>query len=222
MTSMRGAIAIGCVVLACATAWIDVAPAHADNPGMKPKAELDAEIKTSTRRHRRAASFRLDLAKPEARRLKIKRGTCYVVVARLEAEAAWSIDVVEHGVMITLEGADEGVSAGPGLIGPGAVAAFGCMRFTAPYELLFQPLGGPHDETRLGAGHAAVEIFTRPARRGELAALERELREQEEESRRSAEERKREHCRKCREESDTKDELETCARTGGYSSGDCY
>ena len=171
--------------------------AQRHGPELRGKPEPQSAVREYTDGHAASTSFRIDLSAPKPQPMSLQRGSCYVVVFRLDDGAAWSATAVEHNIGIEFTGPDISIHAGPGLIGRDAVGAPGCLFRSGAYELKMRVYTS--DEP-LGVGMATARLYVRRTRKGELARLEREDREERLASEREADRRKREHCAKCREQ----------------------
>ncbi len=188
-------------------------------PGLQGAAKLKETIAEYTRGHTAGKKVKADLGSFDKRPFPVKRGKCYVVVFRLGADADWSQEAREHNIAIDFDGEDETVSAGPGVVGRGAVSALGCPQRSQTYQLSVFALG---QDAPLGAGTVTMQVYTRSARKGELQRDARETAEQIEQSREDDERRKREHCAKCRKDHwGDQQAFESCAAQW-YSRDACY
>jgi hypothetical protein len=188
-------------------------------PGLRTKDDLARSIKEHTRGHSIATTFKVALASNARRAIDVTRGKCYTLVLRLADGAAWSASAIEHGIGMTYEGDHEDLSAGPGLVGPGAVSAIGCAQRSQRYQLSVVAYG-PGDA--VGTGSATAQLYVRSARRGELETLARDDAARTESDRVDAERRKRDHCAKCRKDHfGDQQAFESCAAQW-YGRDACY
>jgi hypothetical protein len=186
-------------------------------PGLESDAALKRESAQARAGRRAAGRYRMDLAAPAPHPLRLARGACYAAVATLEPGAAWSPRTARLGFFLQLRGEEEDLS-GPRLIGPGVAGHFTCVRLPGTYTI---EVVGSKSYVPLGTGHLAVQLYVRSARPGEIPS-NAEIARMRREAGASDAQRQRAHCAKCRADAGSKDELETCARTGGYASNACY
>jgi hypothetical protein len=186
-------------------------------PGRKSQAELDAERRTRTRGMSARTKRKVSLDAPIPLDLPLSAGSCTVVTLRLDPGSQWSDDALQRGVGFNVTLPDADLSAGPGVIGPGVVSDLGCPGVSGSFPARFAAMGSE----RLGTGTGTLEIWSRTARPGEVAAEKKRWRDAARESDAEAERNKREHCKKCR--TDARGDYEAfdrCVRQW-YRTGDC-
>ncbi len=187
-------------------------------PGAKTAATLKAQLAERTRGTTVVLKRTIPLDMPLAMDIPLASGRCTVVTLKLDGQSAWTAPAFERGISFnySLPGTD--LSAGPGLIGSGAISDLGCPGVTArvPMEITALGGGGP-----LGTGTATLEVRARAAKAGEVARERRMVRESAEETGRNIDQQKRDHCAKCRRESGgDPDAFDRCVRQW-YRSGEC-
>jgi hypothetical protein len=194
-------------------------------PTRKTAQDLEAVI------HQQTKDFKPTGRKQEARleafapfTIEGVKNTCYTIVMRLGAGAAWgpSADYLRFDFR-SPSGTGSG---GPGVTGPGAVVSVGCAEADGPIALTMAPMVG---QDPIGKGPVELELFSHKLTPEEAANLEadkqRQIREQREFAER--EEAKRQQranagCSKCdaryqgcigagRSRSVCRDEFSSCA-----------
>lgn len=120
-----------------------------------------------------------------------KAGTCYTVVMRLGANAAWGLGA-EAGLKFEFQRPEIKGSGGPGVVGPGAVASVGCAEADGPITLTMAPMFGTDP---MGSGPIAMQLYSHVLSRAEKQQLEadkqRQIAEQREAAAREEERRRR-------------------------------
>jgi hypothetical protein len=157
-------------------------------PTRKSPAELDAAVAQQTAGFAPASSTsRGALDRAVTYTFDGIEGTCYTVVLRLTAGAAWGPSA-EAGVRVAFETPATTGTAGPGLIGPGIVGAVGCTEASGPITLSIVPMVG---DPPLGSGEYEIELWSCVATEEQRAALAADKqREASDQSKREEAERK--------------------------------
>lgn len=187
-------------------------------PGKKSPQSLKAEQAKVTRGTAVVLSRVVSLDGPIALEVPFAANKCAAVTLTLTPGSAWSAKVIEHGIGFNYDLPGSDLSAGPGLIGPGALSDVGCPGVTAKVPMEVVAYGG---EQALGTGTATLQLRQRAARAGEVSRERREQRESARESQENSDRLKREHCSQCRRESrGDPDDFDRCVRRW-LSSGDC-
>lgn len=126
-------------------------------PTRKTAADLDQMIAQYTKGFRPTGTRgERDLAAPAPIAITGVKGTCYVVVMRLAADATWDRGA-EAGLRFDFQTPTGQGTGGPGLRGPGAVASVDCAEASGPITLTMAPLVG-HDP--IGHGALAYEVYS--------------------------------------------------------------
>lgn len=158
----------------------DEAARSSGYPTRRSPAELEQAIQKHTQGYLRTATTfdgRLDQPAPIA--LEGKQDVCYVAVLRLDAGAAWGVGA-EAGVRFAVTRADGPANAGPGVVGPGAVATLGCPAASGPITLAMAPMVG---QDPLGRGSFRGELWEMVLTPEQAAQLRAELARRAEEQR---------------------------------------
>jgi hypothetical protein len=126
-------------------------------PTQKSPEALEQAIARTTRDFQPAGDpVERRLEAPEPLTVQGTKGSCYVVVMRLGAGAAWGRGA-EAGLRFRFTTPTHPGFGGPGLIGPGAVASLGCAEADGPITLTMSPMVGADP---IGQGPLATQVWT--------------------------------------------------------------
>lgn len=158
-------------------------------PTKKTAQELEAVIQQQTKDFQRTGQH--DTARLEAFAPYVidgKEGTCYTVVMRLGAGAAWDTGA-EAGLRFDFRTPTVNGAGGPGVTGPGAVVSVDCAETSGPITLTMSPLIAG-DRAPIGHGPVELEVWSHVLTPQEAAHREadkqRQIREQREFAQREA------------------------------------
>jgi hypothetical protein len=153
-------------------------------PTKKTAQELEAAVQRQTTGFHRvaevAAAGKLEAPAPVV--IQGAKDTCYTVVLRLAPGANWGIGA-EAGLRLAFRSPTGAGEAGPGLIGPGVVAAVGCAEADGPITLTVAPMIGADP---IGLGGYASELWSRTMTPEEARHLRADKEQQIEEQRAAA------------------------------------
>ncbi|MBA3464530.1 MAG: hypothetical protein H0T46_31655 [Deltaproteobacteria bacterium] len=149
-------------------------------PTRKSPQELDETIAKHTAKFKKTGrTGTAQLEAPDPFVFDGVSGTCYTVVIRLGAGAAW--DVAGDYLKFDFQRPDTKGSGGPGVVGPGAVASVGCAKATGPITL---QMASMLDGDPIGKGPVSLELYSKVLTRAERQRLEedeaRQIAEQQE------------------------------------------
>jgi hypothetical protein len=168
-------------------------------PTRKTAEQLDAEIARQTKKFKRDRTGQARLEAFEPFHIDGVEGTCYTLVMRLGAGAAWG--PAGDYVSFDFTSPTGKGSGGPGVIGPGAIASVGCAEASGPIALTMRPMVGADP---IGQGALELELWSHKLTPEEAAHLEadkqRQIAEQREFARQEAlrEQQRLSHgCAKC-------------------------
>ena len=137
-------------------------------PTRKSPQELDQTIAKYTEKYKKTGrTGTAQLEAPDPFVFDGVNGTCYMVVIRLGAGAAW--DVAGDYLKFDFQRPDTKGSGGPGVVGPGAVASVGCAKATGPISLQMASMleGDP-----IGKGPVSLELYSKVLTKAEQKRLE--------------------------------------------------
>jgi hypothetical protein len=150
-------------------------------PTHKSAQDLEALIQQQTKdftRGKEQADGRLESPAPFV--IEGVKGTCYMVVMRLAADAHWGTGA-EAGLRFDYRSPTGPGDGGPGVAGPGAVAAVGCAEASGPITLTMAPMVGG---APIGQGGFSLEVWSHVLSRAEAEHLaadkQRQIQEAEE------------------------------------------
>jgi hypothetical protein len=114
--------------------------------------------------------------------MRLERGKCYGVVARLGDAAAFGEHARKGSVVLVFRVAGDDVRMGPGIVGPGAVGGGMCPQTTAAATLDLQAtFGSAQDKSQihdLGSGPITLQLYTRAIDGKDLARQKSEAKAQ--------------------------------------------
>ena len=143
-------------------------------PTRKTPDELDQAVAVQTDKFKRAGRTGvMQLHAPEPFAFDGKEGTCYTVVMRLGAGAAWG--PAGDYMKFDFQRPEIAGTGGPGVVGPGAVASVGCAKSSGPITL---NLASMIEGDQLGTGPLEMELYSRVLTRAEKQQLEEDERRQ--------------------------------------------
>jgi hypothetical protein len=155
-------------------------------PTRKSAQELDQAIAKYTEKYKKTGrTGTAQLEAPDPFVFDGVSGTCYTVVIRLGAGAAW--DTAGDYLKFDFQRPDTKGSGGPGVVGPGAVASVGCAKATGPISLQMASMleGDP-----IGKGPVSLELYAKVLTKAEQKRHEedeaRQIAEQQEFARQQA------------------------------------
>lgn len=144
-------------------------------PTKKSPAELDRAIAEHTEGFTATGHSRQTrLEAPQPFVFEGVSGTCYTVVMRLGEGAAWGPGA-EAGLELAFRRPETAGSAGPGVVGPGAVASVGCAETDGPITLTMAPMIG---RDPIGQGPIRMALYSHELTRAERRRLEQEKQRQ--------------------------------------------
>lgn len=188
-------------------------------PTKKSPADLDQTIAAQTQKFRKTSkAHTTQLEAPQPFVFDGVSGSCYTVVMRLGAGAAW--DIAGDYTKFDFQRPEISGSGGPGVVGPGAVASVGCAKSTGPISLTMASM---LDGDPIGKGPITMELYARVLTRPEIKKMEEDEQRQIAEQRAFAEEQRRkdEQARQERDREFARSREESAARarsSGGSSS----
>ena len=156
-------------------------------PTKKSAAELDQTIAAQTAKFKKTSkTHTTQLEAPQPFVFDAVSGSCYTIVMRLGAGAAW--DIAGDYTKFDFQRPEISGSGGPGVVGPGAVASVGCAKTTGPISLTMAAM---LDGDPIGKGPITMELYARVLTRPEIKKLEEDEARQIAEQRAFAEEQRR-------------------------------
>jgi len=186
-------------------------------PTKKSAADLDQTIAAQTAKFKKTSrTHTTQLEAPQPFVFDAVSGSCYTIVMRLGAGAAW--DIAGDYTKFDFQRPEISGSGGPGVVGPGAVASVGCAKSTGPITLTMAPM---LDGDPIGKGPITMELYARVLTRPEIKKLEEDEARQIAEQRAFAEEQRRrdEQARQEREREFARSREQSAARARSSSGG---
>jgi hypothetical protein len=135
---------------------------NAGYPTKKSKEEFEAQVARFTKEHRLVKKSEGQLGTGPVITIDAAADTCYTIVIRLREGAAWGKGA-EPGVRFDFTSArwPNGGSAGPGLIGPGAIAGVGCMNGKGPLTISMNHFAQIFANEPIGSGAYDLELWSK-------------------------------------------------------------